>query len=318
MLITRPRSFAAALALALRMGRRADRPLPVHLVYLAEACCIARWLRAAEIRHVYAHFGTNSAEVAMLAECLGGPSWSFTVHGPEEFDKAPILGLAEKIRHCSFVVAVSSFGRSQLFRLVGHDLWSKVQVIRCGLTMSFSARRRVTYGASARLCRPLVRAEGAVASGRCRTSPRKAGSAFRTRACGGRRVGEIEMLLQRHGIEDRVRITGWLSGPEVRREILAAQALVLPSFAEGLPVVLMEAMALRRAVISTYIAGIPELVRSGSMAGWCQRATRWRWSKRCGSALTARRPRSPGWARRDVSASCLCTMSMRSRRSLPP
>jgi len=54
---------------------------------------------------------------------------------------------------------------------------------------------------------------------------------------------------------------------EVRKEILAARALVLPSFAEGLPVVIMEAMALRRPVLTTYIAGIPELVRHGEN-GW--------------------------------------------------
>jgi colanic acid/amylovoran biosynthesis glycosyltransferase len=65
----------------------------------------------------------------------------------------------------------------------------------------------------------------------------------------------------------QVRITGWISGEQVRKEILAARALVLPSFAEGLPVVIMEAMALRRPVLTTYIAGIPELVRSGEN-GW--------------------------------------------------
>jgi glycosyltransferase involved in cell wall biosynthesis len=64
-----------------------------------------------------------------------------------------------------------------------------------------------------------------------------------------------------------VRITGWINSDEVRSEILAARALILPSFAEGLPVVLMEAMALRRPVLSTYVAGIPELVIPGEN-GW--------------------------------------------------
>ena len=64
-----------------------------------------------------------------------------------------------------------------------------------------------------------------------------------------------------------MRITGWISSDAVREEMLAARALVLPSFAEGLPVVIMEAMALRRPVISTYVAGIPELVRPGEH-GW--------------------------------------------------
>jgi glycosyltransferase involved in cell wall biosynthesis len=73
--------------------------------------------------------------------------------------------------------------------------------------------------------------------------------------------------MRRHGLEDRIRITGWAKGERVRQEIAAARALVLPSFAEGLPVVLMEAFALGRPVISTYVAGIPELVQPGR-SGW--------------------------------------------------
>jgi colanic acid/amylovoran biosynthesis glycosyltransferase len=71
---------------------------------------------------------------------------------------------------------------------------------------------------------------------------------------------QIEDLARRRGIEDRLRITGWISGESVRTEIATSRALVLPSFAEGLPMVIMEAFALGRPVLSTYIAGIPELV----------------------------------------------------------
>ena len=78
---------------------------------------------------------------------------------------------------------------------------------------------------------------------------------------------EIERFIDRSGLREHVRITGFLDNQGVRRELLAARALVLPSFAEGLPVVIMEAMALGRPVISTYIAGIPELVEPGAN-GW--------------------------------------------------
>ena len=87
----------------------------------------------------------------MLIHVLGGPQWSFTVHGPEEFDKASLIGLAEKVRRCSFVVAVSSFGRSQLFRLTAQEYWSKVHVMRCGLDRSF-----LTAPANLALSRRLV------------------------------------------------------------------------------------------------------------------------------------------------------------------
>ena len=117
-LLTRPLLLIRALSLAWRMGSRADRPLLFHLVYLAEACLIETWLRKAGVQHLHAHFGTNGAEVAMLVHALGGPNWSFTVHGPEEFDKPQFIGLEEKIRRCSFVVAISSYTRSQLYRWV--------------------------------------------------------------------------------------------------------------------------------------------------------------------------------------------------------
>lgn len=270
MLLTRPAPFMRALWLAWRMSRRADRPLPVHIAYLAEASRIEPWLRADGVQHLHAHFGTNSAEVAMLVHELGGPTWSFTVHGPEEFDRAPFLGLADKVRRCSFVVAVSYFGRSQLFRLIGQNDWAKVQVVHCGLDRTFveappgppqAARRLVCVGRFHAQKGQLLLVEAACLLAR-------AGTQFELVLVGdGELRSQIEMLLQSHGLADRVRITGWISGAEVRQEILAARALVLPSFAEGLPVVLMEAMALRRPVISTYIAGIPELVRPGEH-GW--------------------------------------------------
>ena len=88
----------------------------------------------------------------------------------------------------------------------------------------------------------------------------------------GEMRGEIEQSIQRHGLEHLVRITGWLSEERVRDEIRSSRALVLPSFAEGLPVVIMEALAMARPVITTHIAGIPELVRHGDN-GWLTAAS---------------------------------------------
>lgn len=229
MLVTRPRRFMRALALTYRMSRRADRPLPFHLAYLAEACRIEPWLQDAGVQHVHAHFGTNSAEVAMLINVLGGPKWSFTVHGPEEFDKAPLIGLAEKVRRCSFVVAISSFGRSQLFRLVEQKYWPKVHVVHCGLDRAFydvpasapsAGHRLVCVG---RLCEQkgqllLVEAARLMAA---------EGKEFDLVLAGdGEMRGEIESLLEQYALADRVRITGWIGSAQVREEILAARALV--------------------------------------------------------------------------------------------
>src|ERR1019366_5432957 len=185
-----------------------------------------------------------------------------TVHGPEEYDNVRAIGLAEKVQRCAFVVAISSYGRSQLYRLVEHQHWPKVKVVHCGLEPAYFAavgpapvaRRLVCVG---RLCEQkgqllLIEAAHRLAS---------RGIAFEVLLAGdGELRAEIEASIRRHKLQDRVRITGWISAAEVREQILAARALVLPSFAEGLPIVIMEAMALRRPVISTLGAGIPELV----------------------------------------------------------
>ena len=264
--LVHPKHFFSALRLAIKMGFRADRPLPLHLIYLAEACRAFLWLKNSGAQHFHAHFGTNSTEVVMLTHALGGPNYSFTVHGPEEFDKPEFLGLPEKIRRSAFVVAISSFGRSQLFRLVDFAQWSKIQVVHCGLEKSFHAitprpipsePRLVCVG---RLCEQkgqllLVEAAYQLA---------KKGIAFQLVLAGdGEMRAEIEALISRYQLTSNIRITGWISSDQVREEILASRALVLPSFAEGLPVVIMEAMALHRPVLSTYVAGIPELVIPG-------------------------------------------------------
>lgn len=265
-----PRRFLSALWLALRMGRRADRSWPYHLIYLAEACRVVQWLQAFGAGHVHAHFGTNSTEVVMLANALGGPPYSFTVHGPEEFDKPQFLHIDEKVRRAAFVAAVSSYGRSQLYRWVAHAHWNKVKVVHCGLEAAFHAGPPVPVPAVPRLVcvGRLCEQKGQLLLLEAAQKLAAQGKAFELVLAGdGEMRAEIETLIVRHGLQGQVRITGWISSGQVREELLAARALVLPSFAEGLPVVIMEAMALRRPVLTTYVAGIPELVRPGEN-GW--------------------------------------------------
>jgi colanic acid/amylovoran biosynthesis glycosyltransferase len=270
-LLRHPARAWRALRLAAAMSKRSERPLLIHLVYLAEACRVSNWLAASGTRHIHAHFGTNSAEVAMLACEIGGATYSFTAHGPEEFDKPEALGLARKMMFAAFVVAISSFGRSQLSRWVDVGQWPKIQVVHCGLEEAFfvnadelepsATSRLVCVG---RICEQkgqllLVEAAARLA---------REGVEFELVLAGdGEMREQVERAIARNGIRDRVRITGWISSDQVRAELLAARALVLPSFAEGLPVVIMEAMAIGRPTISTFIAGIPELVRSG-IDGW--------------------------------------------------
>ena len=267
-LVSSPVRFLAALRLAVKMGSETDRPLPYHLVYLGEACRILPWLADFGATRIHAHFGSNSAEVAMLAHVLGGPPYSFTIHGPHEFEMP--MGLEEKIHRAAFVIAISCFGRSQLYFRSRHNDWPKIKVVHCGLERAFyeisavpvpSAPRLVCVG---RLCE----AKGQLLLLEAAARLAETGISFELVLAGdGEMRDELESVVEQYGLKSHVRITGWISSSEVRQEILAARALVLPSFAEGLPVVIMEAMALRRPVLTTYIAGIPELVVSGQN-GW--------------------------------------------------
>lgn len=263
----RPRAFVRAARKAVRLGLGSDRGLLVHAAYLAEACVLAEWLAEAGVSHVHAHFGTNPATVAMLCRDLGGPTFSFTVHGPEEFDKPDAIHLDEKIRAARFVAGVSSFGRSQLFRRARAADWDKIHVVRCGLDPSLlestptpvpDVPRLVSVGRLSEQKGQLLLVEAVARLVR-------EGVAVELVLVGdGELRREIELAIARLGIGSHVRITGWASGDVVRQELLSARAMVLPSFAEGLPVVIMEALALSRPVLSTYVAGIPELVEPGA------------------------------------------------------
>jgi colanic acid/amylovoran biosynthesis glycosyltransferase len=263
-----PARFFSTMKLAVKMASRSDRPLPHHLIYVAEACRILLWLREFRALRIHAHFGTNSAEVAMFTHALGGPPYSFTVHGPDEFLQP--LGLDDKIHHSSFVVAISSFGRSQLYLRSRPKDWPKIHVVHCGLEQSFYAVAAHTRATASRLVcvGRLCEAKGQLLLIEAASRLTAKGIALELVLAGdGPMRAQIEKAVAKYDLGSRVRITGWISSSEVRDEILGASALVLPSFAEGLPVAIMEAMALKRPVLTTYVAGIPELVRPGEN-GW--------------------------------------------------
>jgi colanic acid/amylovoran biosynthesis glycosyltransferase len=268
--VTRPRRWKDALSMAVKLGRRSDRGLGRHLVYFAEACLLRQLLANCGARHLHVHFGTNAAETALLCRLLGGPGFSITIHGPEEFDSPQALGLREKVRHAAFVVAISQFTRSQLYRWCDHADWGKIRVIRCGLDEVFLNATTAPVPLRPKLVNVgrLSEQKGQLLLVRAAAILRDRGYDFELVIVGdGQMRAAIEEQINKRGLSEYVRITGYLSNQDVRRELESARALVLPSFAEGLPVVIMETLALGRPVISTYIAGIPELVEPG-VNGW--------------------------------------------------
>jgi glycosyltransferase involved in cell wall biosynthesis len=269
--VTRPIAFVRALAAAVRLGRAAGRGVAAHLAYLAEACLLLRWLRDCGAPHVHVHFATNSTTVAMLCRMLGGPPYSFTCHGPEEFDKPVAIALREKIERSAFVVGISDFGCSQLLRWARFEDWPKVKQVRCGVDELFlrvaatpppDVPRVVNVGRIGRAKGQYLLVQAVarlVAEGHSDIECVLVGDGFN-------RV-HVQKLIDDLKLNGNVRITGWMSNDDVRREILASRAVAMPSFAEGLPLVVMESLALHRPVLSTYVAGIPELVKDGE-CGW--------------------------------------------------
>jgi len=267
---TRPAAFLRALALALRLGAVSSFGRLRHLVYLAEACHVLGLVRAADCAHMHAHFGTNATAVAMLVNALGGPGYSFTVHGPEEFDAPAALSLRTKMARARFTVAISSFGRSQLCRWLPHDDWDRIKVVHCGIDpsdfpapvpMPDAGLNLVTIGRlseqKGQLILPpvIARLRGKVPG-------------LHLSVVGdGELRGALTARIAEYGLGDSITLTGWMTEAEVRAALARSHALILPSFAEGLPMVVMEAMATGRPVIATHIAGIPELVRDGT-DGW--------------------------------------------------
>ena len=270
LLFARPGKTMSALATAYRLSGPGLKSKLRQLAYWLEAGWLTRRLSQLKVEHLHAHFGTNPAAVAAIARAWGAPPFSFTVHGPDEFDAPVALSLARKIERSAFVAAISSYGRSQLMRWSDPSHWSKIQIVRCGLDKAFLDAPEVAPPAGsadfvcvARLSAQkglplLIAACGAL---------RDAGERFAVTIIGeGELRPAIEREIQERGLQDHVRLVGARSSSEVREHLSQARAFVLPSFAEGLPVVLMEALALSRPVITTAIAGIPELV--DGECGW--------------------------------------------------
>ena len=269
-LFRRPLRSIKAIADSLRLGRRSEAGLLRHVFYAGEALVVAEWMHSRGLRHVHAHFGTNSATVAMLAADIVGGSFSVTVHGPEEFDKPALIHLPEKIERSGFIAAISAYGVSQLRRLVDPDHWSKIKIVRCGVAAEYFCEKpsqslaTPTFVSVGRLSEQ----KGQMTLVEAAAKLKAAGKNFSIKVIGD---GELRPLLEaaiaEHGLEQTIDLAGWGSPDDVKAALLASRAFVLPSYAEGLPVSIMEAFAMKTPVITTYVAGIPELVRPGEN-GW--------------------------------------------------
>jgi colanic acid/amylovoran biosynthesis glycosyltransferase len=273
--LRRPAVYLSVLLGALRLAPAGPRGLLWQLFYFVESVQLWDECRRRGIRHVHVHFANVSADVALLATRIGSAlepdrpwSWSFTMHGPTEFFDVRHYRLAEKLRRASFVVCISDFARSQLMALSEPEAWPKLPVIHVGVPVE-----RFTPLNGDRPAEPcpeilcvgrLVPEKGQAVLIEALARLAERGRPARVTLAGeGPQRPELERLAARLGVAEAVAFRGAVGQEELRELYEAASVFCLPSFSEGVPVVLMEAMAMRLPVLSTTITGIPELVEDG-------------------------------------------------------
>lgn len=267
-LVTRPAAYARTLAHALRLGNGARGRL-WQVFYFAEAIAVWAEMRRRGLRHVHVHFANPAADVAMLAVRFGGASWrwSLTLHGPAEFFEVRGNRLAEKLGSAAFVACASDWARSQAMSIAPSDAWPRFSVVRGGVDASVWRRSQPRQPAArleilnvGRLAPVKGQALLVDAIGRLRAD----GIDTHCRIVGdGPERPVLERRIAELRLEDTVELTGAVGQDRIRELYEQADIFCLPSFREGLPFVLIEALSMELAVVATRIMGIPELVADG-------------------------------------------------------
>jgi colanic acid/amylovoran biosynthesis glycosyltransferase len=266
-----PGRYVRTLRRALRLSAHGVRGRLLGLSWFLEAVVIHSACRSRKIRHVHAHLDGTAPAVALLVAHLGnggqsGPwSFSMTVHGSKEFFDVARQRLARKVRAARFVVCVSDFTRSQLMALVEDVHWPKLHVVHCGIDPEQfapdddeasvdGALRLLTIGRLDNMkgVPILIEAVGEL--------QRRGVPARLTVVGDGPQREHLQRMAQREAIGEHVAWRGTVGQDRIRTHYRQADVFCLPSFAEGVPVVLMEAMATGLPVVANHIAGIPELV----------------------------------------------------------
>lgn len=263
-LLKSPLAYLRGLAYTLRLSLAQPAKAPHQWMYLTEALVLARWMRRVRASHVHSHFTTN---VCLAAAHLFPVTISMTIHGPEEFEDAPGFRLAEKVKKALFVAAISNYARSQLMRVSEWDEWGKIEVAPLGVDPSVFAPReaRAGEGAFEIICvgrLAPVKGHHVLMAAMERLVREGRDVVLRVVGDGPSRAA-LEEDARRRGLDGRVIFEGALNQERVRELYGRADAFALASFAEGVPVVLMEAMAMEIPCVATCVNGVPELIRDG-------------------------------------------------------
>lgn len=275
--VRHPGVWGAGLSRALRTGPLSPRARLWQVFYFAEAVVLLQHLRRLGIRHVHAHFVNVASDVARHTAALGrdlqGPQagwrWSFTMHGPTGFESVKAVDLAAKTREADGVSCITDYCRSQLMALVDPPHWERMRVVHMTVdahTYHPPSRPRAHVGPLRLLfVGRLVPQKGPSVLLDAIDLLRRQGVDVHARIVGaGPLADDLALQVQRRDLGGRVELTGPLGQDRLPQLYREADLFVLPSFAEGLPVVLMEAMATGLPVVTTQIAGVNELVTDGT------------------------------------------------------
>lgn len=264
-ILRRPGVFARGLFATLRLGRWDLHATVYALFYFAEALILGDWMRSRGRSHLHIHFCGPVATVGMLASIAWRFPFSLTVHGPDEFYNVQNVYLRQKVESAKFIFCISDFCRSQLMRLVDPAHWEKMYVVRLGVDPEVFRPTKHEQGSENALevlcVGRLVPSKGQLILLRACRHLLSHGYSFCVRLVG---TGPDRALLQTYAVENNIPaiFEGARSSGEIRQLLGRADIFALASFAEGVPVALMEAMAMEVPCISTSVAGIPELIRN--------------------------------------------------------
>lgn len=264
--ISAPLRYMRGLFFALRLGAKDLRRLPYCLFYFSEALIVGQWMLSGDLHHLHVHFANAAATVALIVTEVFQVGMSITVHGPDEFYDVSGQLLKEKIARASFVCCISQFTRSQLMNVSSSEEWAKFELTPCGVDSSVfkPEPHRKDADPFELLCvARLVPAKGHRVLLAALHHLVSNGRKIRLRLAGdGPRREELQREVARLGLTQQIVFEGVVNQSRIRELYNLADAFVLPSFAEGIPISLMEAMAMEVPCLSTFVGGIPELIRN--------------------------------------------------------
>ncbi|PSL19179.1 glycosyltransferase family 4 protein [Shimia abyssi] len=264
-LLRAPGRYFKALWLAIRTSPGGIKALIFQLFYFAEAAVLAAHLRKNKVRHLHNHIAKSSCTVAMLTSEMSGIPFSFTLHGPDIFFAPDHWRLDEKIARARFVACISHFCRSQAMSFSAPKHWAKLHIIHCGVDPDKYLNTEHPMGHNLLFVGRLAPVKGLPILLRALEGLVEQFPDLHLTVIGdGPGRAALESQVEAARLTKHVSFAGYKSQSEVAEALVASDLFVLPSFAEGVPVVLMEAMAASRPVVTTHIAGVPELVTDGA------------------------------------------------------